>query len=143
MGENRHAISLRDGMVTLDGLPVLEASKFKVRYKPEVGKYKSLRDKGTNRRWIGRDIMVDLEEYRSTPWLQEKIKEYEQNGRTPEFEIQGQREDKDSDYYGIVGIETVTVTGCVIDGEVTIFDLDASGEFVKDNVTFGAKNISM
>ena len=47
MGENRHAISLRDGTVTVNKIPVLEASKMSVKYKPEVGSYKSLRDKGT------------------------------------------------------------------------------------------------
>ena len=75
MGENRHAISLRNGTVTIDGIMVMEASKMTVRYKPEVGSYKSLRDKGTNRRWIGRDIELTIEEYRSTPWLLEKVKE--------------------------------------------------------------------
>ncbi len=143
MGENRHAISLRNGTVTIDGVMVMEASKMTVRYKPEVGSYKSLRDKGTNRRWIGRDIELTIEEYRSTPWLLEKVKEYENNGTTPEMKVQGQREDKDSDYYDIVGIETVTCTGCVITSDIPIFDLDTGGDFVKDSFTMGVKNISM
>ena len=143
MGENRHAISLRDGTVTVNGVQILEASKLSIRYKPEVGSYKSLRDKGTNRRWIGRDITGSIEEYRSTPWLLEVAKEYEENGTTPELTIQGQREDKDSDYYDIVGIETVTVTGCVIDGEIPLMDLDTGGDFVKDTISFGAKNMSI
>lgn len=143
MGENRHAISLRNGTVTIDGVMVMEASKMTVRYKPEVGSYKSLRDKGTNRRWIGRDIELTIEEYRSTPWLLEKVKEYENNGTTPEMKVQGQREDKDSDYYNIVGIETVTCTGCVITSDIPIFDLDTGGDFVKDSFTMGVKNISM
>lgn len=143
MGENRHAISLRDGTVTIDGVVVMEASKMTVRFKPEVGSYKSLRDRGTNRRWIGRDIEVVVEEYRSTPWLLTKVKEYEENGTTPELAIQGQREDKDSDYYQNVGIETVTCTGCVITSDIPIFDLDTGGDFVKDSFTAGAKNMSM
>ena len=69
------------------------------------------------------------------------IKEYEENGRTPELEVQGQREDKDSDYYEVVGIETVTCTGCVITGDIPIFDLDTGGDFVKDTLTLGAKNM--
>ncbi len=143
MGENRHAISLRNGTVTIDGVEVMEASKMTVRYKPEVGSYKSLRDKGTNRRWIGRDIELTVEEYRSTPWLLEKVREYEKNGTTPEMKVQGQREDKDSDYYDEVGIETVTCTGCVITSDIPIFDLDTGGDFVKDSFTMGVKNISM
>ena len=143
MGENRHAISLRNGTVTIDGVEVMEASKMTVRYKPEVGSYKSLRDKGTNRRWIGRDIELTVEEYRSTPWLLEKVREYEKNGTTPEMKVQGQREDKDSDYYDDVGIETVTCTGCVITNDIPIFDLDTGGDFVKDSFTMGVKNISM
>lgn len=143
MGENRHAISLRNGTVTIDGIQVMEASKLQIRYKPEVGSYKSLRDKGVNRRWIGRDITGTIEEYRSTPWLLEKVKEYEEKGTTPELTIQGQREDPDSDYYDIVGIETVTVTGCVIDNEIPLMDLDTDGDFVKDSITFGAKDMSI
>lgn len=139
--ENRHAISLRDGTVTLDGVQMLEASKMTVRYKPEVKDYKSLRDKGKNRRWVGRDIEVTIEEYRSTSWLLDVMKEYEENGTTPEFKIQGQREDKDSDYYDVVGIETVTCTGCVITSDIPVFDLDTGGDFVKDSITFGAKNM--
>ena len=46
MGENRHAISLRDGTVSVDGRILLEASKLSVKYKPELATYKSLRDKG-------------------------------------------------------------------------------------------------
>lgn len=143
MGENKHAISLRNGTVTIDGIQVMEASKLQIRYKPEVANYKSLRDRGTNRRWIGRDITGTIEEYRSTSWLLEKVKEYEEKGTTPELTIQGQREDTDSDYYDEVGIETVTVTGCVIDSEIPLMDLDTDGEFVKDSITFGAKNMSM
>lgn len=143
MGENRHAISLRNGTVTIDNIQVMEASKLQIRYKPEVASYKSLRDKGTNRRWIGRDITGVIEEYRSTSWLLEKVKEYEEKGTTPELTIEGQRADTDSDYYGEVGIETVTVTGCVIDSEIPLMDLDTDGEFVKDSITFGAKNMSM
>lgn len=143
MGENRHAISLRNGTVTIDGIQVMEASKLQIRYKPEVGSYKSLRDKGTNRRWIGRDITGTIEEYRSTSWLLEKVKEYEEKGTTPELTIQGQREDTDSDYYDEVGIETVTVTGCVIDSEIPLMDLDTDGDFVKDSITFGAKDMSV
>lgn len=142
MGENRHAISLRDGTVTIDGVPVLEASKLTIRFKPEVASYKTLRDKGTNRRWIGRDVLGSIDEYRSTSWLLEKVREYEENGTTPELTIQGQREDKDSDYYSEVGIETVTVSGCVIDSEISLLELDTDGEFVKDSISFGAKNVT-
>ena len=71
------------------------------------------------------------------------VKEYENNGTTPEMKVQGQREDKDSDYYDIVGIETVTCTGCVITSDIPIFDLDTGGDFVKDSFTMGVKNISM
>ena len=118
----------------------MEASKLSVKYKPEVGEYKSLKDKGTNRRWIGRDVTVDIEEYRSTSWLLDVAKEYEENGTTPEFTVQGQREDKDSDYYSEVGTETVTCTGCVITSDIPLLDLDTGGDFVKDTFSMGAKN---
>ena len=80
MGENRHAISLRDGTVSVDGRILLEASKLSVKYKPELATYKSLRDKGVNRRYVGRDVTVDLEEYRSTSWLLDVAKQYEEKG---------------------------------------------------------------
>ena len=141
MGETRHAISLRDGTVSVDGRILLEASKLSVKYKPELATYKSLRDKGVNRRYVGRDVTVDLEEYRSTSWLLDVAKQYEEKGTTPEFVVQGQREDKDSDYYATVGTETVTCTGCVITGDIPLMDLDTGGEFVKDTVSMGAKNV--
>lgn len=140
MGENRHAISLRDGTVSVNGRILLEASKLTVNYKPEIGEYKSLKDKGTNRRWIGRDVTIDVEEYRSTSWLLDVAKEYEENGTTPEFTVQGQREDKDSDYYAEVGTETVTCTGCVITSDIPLLALDTGGDFVKDTFSMGAKN---
>lgn len=140
MGKNRHAISLRDGTVSVNGTVIMEACKFKLVFKPEVGSYKSLNEKGTNRRWIGRDITGSIEEYRSTSWLLDVAKEYEENGTTPELTIQGVRDDKDSDYYGNVGAEVVTAEGCVLDGEITLLELDASGDFVKDSIGFGAKD---
>ena len=42
MGENRHAISLRDGTVSVDGRILLEASKLSVKYKPELATYNLL-----------------------------------------------------------------------------------------------------
>lgn len=139
MGDNRHAISLRDGTVSVNGVVIMEACKFKLSYKPEVASYKSLKDKGTNRRYVGRDITGSIEEYRSTSWLLDIARQYENEGTTPELTIQGTREDKDSDYYSIVGAETVTATGCVLDGEISLLELDSEGNFVKDAITFGAK----
>ena len=101
-----------------------------------------LGDKGTNRRWLGRDITGTLDEYRTTPRFNNIVAKYENDGITPELTIQGIRVDKDSDYYELSGSESVTLTGCVLTGDITLLSLDTDGEVVKDSISFGAKHIS-
>lgn len=143
MGENIKPLSLKEGKVYIDGVQIMDAATFTVVYTPSVWEGKALGDKGTNRRWLGRDITGTITEYRTTPWLKEKIMEYEKNGTTPEMTIQGTRVDKDSDYYSINGggSETVTVTGAVITGDIGLMSFDVDGDVVKDSISFGAKNI--
>lgn len=142
MGENRRPITLRDGSVFIDGVKVLDACKIKIVYTPEVWEGKYLGDKGTNRRWIGRDITGSLTEYKSTNWLREKINEYEKTGKTPEMTIQGIREDPGSDYYDTLGDERVTAMGVVLTGDIPLIELDTDGDVVKEEISFGAKRIA-
>lgn len=139
---NKRPLLLRNGHVYLDGTEVMEASKISIIYQPEVANYRSLREKGVNRRWIGRDITGSLEEYRTTNWLVEAIKKYEATGVTPEFVIQATRDDEGSDFHeSHPDGEVVTVTGVVLTGDIPLIDLDSSGEYVKDSIAFGAKDM--
>lgn len=141
MKENRRPLSLKEGHVYIDGVEVIDAAKLSIVYKPTVWEGKMLGDKGTNRRWIGRDITGTLDEYRTTPRYNGIVKRYEEEGITPEMTIQGIRTDKDSDYYEISGSETVTVTGVVLTGEINLISLDTDGDVVKDSISFGAKHV--
>ena len=55
MGENRTPLSLKEGHIYIDGVEVMDAVKLTIVYTPTVWSGKMLGDKGTNRRWLGRD----------------------------------------------------------------------------------------
>jgi hypothetical protein len=142
MSENKKPLSLEEGKIFIDGVEVIDAAKLTILYQPKVWSGKMLGDKGTNRRWLGRDITGTLDEYRTTPRFNNIVAKYENDGITPELTIQGVRVDKDSDYYELSGSESVTLTGCVLTGDITLLSLDTDGEVVKDSISFGAKHIS-
>ena len=142
MSENKKPLSLEEGKIFIDGVEVIDAAKLTILYQPKVWSGKMLGDKGTNRRWLGRDITGTLVEYRTTPRFNNIVAKYENDGITPELTIQGVRVDKDSDYYELSGSESVTLTGCVLTGDITLLSLDTDGEVVKDSISFGAKHIS-
>lgn len=142
MSENKKPLSLEEGEIFIDGVEVIDAAKLTILYQPKVWSGKMLGDKGTNRRWLGRDITGTLDEYRTTPRFNNIVAKYENDGITPELTIQGIRVDKDSDYYELSGSESVTLTGCVLTGDITLLSLDTDGEVVKDSISFGAKHIS-
>lgn len=134
-------INVRDGSVYIDKVKVLDAVKLTMKFTPEVQTFKTLRQKGTSRRWAGHDITGEFSEYKSTRWLDDKIDEYMTKGITPVMEIQGIRDDADSDYFDNYGKgETVTVTGAVLTGDLPLMELDTGGELVQNSVSFGASN---
>ena len=144
MEVNKSAISLREGKIFLDGEQILEAGSITINYQPEVVSYRTLGERGLNRRWIGRDVTGSFTEYKSTPWLENKIKEYEKSGKTPELTIQGIRQDKNSDYYQkYKKNETVTCSGAVLTGDLPLLALDTQGQLVQQTVNFGAKDIAI
>jgi len=142
MAINRKPLSLKEGHIFFDGVEVIDAAKLSIKYTPTVWEGKMVGDKGTNRRWIGRDITGTLDEYRTTPRLRNLIMQYEKDGITPEITIQGTRSDPDSDYYTISGSETVTLSGVVFTGDIPFMDIDIDGDVVKDSIAFGAKSLT-
>ncbi len=141
MGKNKNRISLREGGVFLDGVKVVDASKLSIKLTPTVAKSRAIGERGSSSRWIGYDIKVDLTKYKSTPWLKDAAMEYIKSGKTPEFTIQGIMDDKNSDYYSEYGSEPVTVSGCVLTGDLTILELDTDGEYATEAVSFDAVEI--
>lgn len=142
MAENTKPLSLKEGHIYIDGVEVIDAAKLSIVYTPTVWSGKILGDKGTNRRWLGRDITGTIDEYRTTPRWINIVKQYESDGITPELTIQGIRTDKDSDYYETSGSESVTLTGVVLTGDINLIELDTDGDVVKDSIAFGAKNLT-
>lgn len=139
---NTSPITAREGYVYLDGVLIADSCKFKVTFKPDVWKGKQLSEKGTNRRWIGYDVEILVEEWKTTNRYNEMVMEYVNSGKTPEVTIQGIRDDKESDYYDNNGGEKITCIGCVPDGDVVLLDMDTEGEVVKESITFGAKRVA-
>lgn len=142
--ENRQHISVREGSAYIDGTKVMDLCTFTVTVTPEVATSKRVGYKGTDRRWLGYDVSVNLTEYRATSWLAKLVNNYKKTGKTPEITLQGTRNDKNSEYYSTTKkAETVTVKGAVPTGDITLLNLDTSGDFAQDNIAFGANDFVM
>lgn len=139
---NRSPLSAREGRVYLDGVLIADTCKFKVVFKPDVWSGKQLSEPGTNRRWIGYDIEVTIEEWKTTRRYRNMIDAYLKTGRTPELTIQGVQTDKNSDFYTANKSEKVTCIGCVPTGDMNLIDMDTEGDVVKESITFGAKRVA-
>lgn len=139
---NKSPLSAREGKVYLDGALVAEACKFGVKFIPKLWEGKVLCERGTNRRWTGYDIKVNVEQWKTTTLFKKKILEYIKSGKTPEFTLQGISDDKNSDYYeNNGGAETITAIGCVPTGEVSLIELDTEGDVMKESIEFGAYDV--
>lgn len=141
MAVNKRRVSLREGSLFLDGTKILDAVKCEAVYTPEVSESRALKEKGLSRRWIGHDITGTITEYRTTPWVSDAIKKYIATGVTPEFTLQGIQDDNNSDYYDKNGNISVTLTGVVLTGDLSLINLDAEGELMQDEIEFGAHDM--
>ena len=139
---NSSPLSAREGKVYIDGVLVADSCKFLVVFKPDVWSGKQLSEHGTNRRWIGYDIEVQISQWKTTRMYRTMIDKYLKEGITPEMTIQGIQTDKNSDFYLTNKSEKVTCTGCVPTGDINLIDMDTDGDVVKEEITFGAKEIA-
>jgi len=142
MSINKRRISMREGEAYLDGLKVMDSIKLEAKFTPEVVESRALKERGKSRRWIGYDITGTLGEYRATPWLRQAVEKYMRTGITPEFTITGIQDDKNSEYYEDNGLIALTLSGCVLTGDITLLQLDSEGELVKDEVEFAAASMT-
>ena len=138
---NSSPLSAREGKVYIDGELVADTCKFKVVFKPDVWSGKQLGKMGTSRRWVGYDIEVTIEQWKTTKRYRAIINEYLKSGKTPEMKITGIQTDKNSDFYDACGKETVTCVGCVPTGDISLIDCDTDGDVVKESITLGAYDI--
>lgn len=139
---NRSPLSAREGKVYIDGVLVADSCKFKVVFKPSVWSGKQLSEPGTNRRWIGYDIEVQITEWKTTRRYRGMVDKYLKTGATPEFTIQGIQTDKNSDFYVVYKSEKITCIGCVPTGDINLIEMDTDGDVVKEDITFGAKKVA-
>lgn len=139
---NSSPLSAREGKVYIDGVLVADSCKFKVIFKPDVWSGKQLSEPGTNRRWIGYDIEVQITEWKTTRRYRGMVDKYLKTGATPEFMIQGIQTDKNSDFYTKNKSEKVTCVGCVPTGDINLIEMDTDGDVVKEDITFGAKRVA-
>lgn len=137
----RNHIDCSQGKAFLDGEECLDAVSFSIIFSPVTSSTKTLGHTGEDTRWKGHTIKVTLSEYRSTDWIKRAIKNYLENKVTPNFTFQGVCTDEQSDYYRDYGGQTVTVTGCVPTGDITVLSHDVNSDFVQDSITFNCKDI--
>lgn len=138
---NSSPLSAREGKVYIDGVLVADSCKFKVTFKPDVWSGKQLSERGTNRRWIGYDIEVQITQWKTTRMYRTMIDKYLKDGTTPEMTIHGVQTDANSDFYLKNKSEEVTCIGCVPTGDINLIDMDTDGDVVKEDITFGAKKV--
>lgn len=142
MKENKNHVLMREGSAYIDGVKVMEACVVDIYVTPELWEGRALKQKTKDRRWIGIDIKAKLSEYRSTPWLREKVKAYLASGDTPEITFQGIQDDENSAYHKTYGQDVVTLSGAVITSDIHLLNVDMDGEMVKDEIDLAAKNIA-
>ena len=141
MQYNKSPISLKEGKAFIDGVEVLDSVVCQITFTPDVWTGKQLGERTDSSRWLGYAITGNITRRRSTNWLETKIREYKQSGKTPELTIQGIMNDENSDYYKAHGANTVTAVGCVLTGDLPLTRLDSNGEVVDDQISFNAKGI--
>ena len=137
----RNHIDCSQGKAFLDGEECMDAVSFSIVFTPVTSTTKTLGHSGEDTRWKGHTIKVTLSEYRSSDWLKQAIKNYLENGITPNMTFQGVCTDEQSDYYKEYGGQTVTVTGCVPTGDITVLSQDVNSDFVQDSITFNCKDL--
>ncbi len=133
--------SLREGRVYLDGEMVMDLVTCEILFTPDIGESRALGEKGKSRRWLGFDITGSISQYRSTPWLKTAVKKYVDSGATPSFTVVGMQDDSVADYDIEYGKDVITVEDMVITGDIPLLNLDTEGEFVQDEIEFGARNV--
>lgn len=140
MQYNKSPISLKEGKAFIDGVEVLDSVVCQITFTPDVWTGKQLGERTDSSRWLGYAITGNITRRRSTNWLETKIREYKQSGKTPELTIQGIMNDENSDYYEAHGTNTVTCVGCVLTGDLPLTRLDSNGQVVDDQIAFNAKD---
>lgn len=141
MEYNHAPISLRDGIIAVDGLVIADGVKCEIKFTPDVWEGRQLGELTPSSRWIGYKITGSITRRRSTPWLKEVVQKYQKGHETPELTIQGTMDDKNSDYYKQYGSDTMTAVGCVLTGDMTLISLDSGGDVLEDSISFNAKDV--
>ncbi|MCM1227690.1 MAG: phage tail tube protein [Clostridium sp.] len=138
---NRNPMALTQGKAFIDGIEVLDGIKFEIKFTPKVASASYIGDQTPSSRWIGGSFTATMTRYRSTNFLEDKIREYMQTGITPEIKLQGVMTDKNSDYYAEHGEHTITAVGCVMTGDLSLISIDTGGEFVEEVIGFNIKDV--
>lgn len=140
---NKRPLSMRDGTISIDGVEVGNASSYTVNFTPDVWSGRTLKEKGTNRRWLGYDITGALKTWKMNNRYKTMAAQYKATGATPEYTITGTVDDINSDYYDEVGDrDKITLTGVVFTGDIPLLQLDVTGDAAEEQVNFGAKDFN-
>lgn len=135
---NTQPISLREGKVLLDGLPILDTVSAKINVALDTWTGRQLGERKTSSRTLGYTITGELTRYFTNNWTEKILREFQENGKTVEFTITGVVDDAGSDYYANHGATTITVVGCVLKDTIPLLQADATGEVRTDTLSFNA-----
>lgn len=140
---NDRPILLTEGEIYIDGTKLYDGVKMKIKANLNNWTGSTIGARGrTSTRTKNVTYKGEITRRRKTPWARTILQEYIKNGKTAEFTITGVQSDKDSDYYDKNGSETVTAVGCVLDGDITLLELDAEGDVLNDVLNFNIYDVN-
>ena len=84
----------------------------------------------TGHKATGLDGSFSMTIYKVTPIFERLVKQYEETGVFPTFDIQVTSEDPAT----TIGKDTKIYSGCQIDGDVKLSDFDAEGDFREQDI---------
>lgn len=144
MEYNKSPISVTEGKIYFNGVEVMDSISCKVTFTPKTWTGQFLGDRTPSTRWLGYSIKVEVTRGRSNAFLKDAITNYRDTGITPEITIQGIINDPGSDYVAEGnGPISVTAMGCVPTSDITLLELNADGDILKDSITFNAKDVDI
>ena len=126
-----------EGKLFLDGEHCLSAKGINIKATLNNSTSKCLGDKSPSHRNVSYDLASTVTRYKVEPFGKKVILNYIEKGITPEFTIQAMNNDAGSDFFKQFGDDTVTVTGAVLSGDLSLIDLDASStDYVEETLNF-------
>lgn len=136
---SKDSISMKAGRVFISGEEKTNTVSANIVFAINTAEVATLGNRGMGDKQISYKITGTLNEYKATKWLYDYCKAFQNGENLEPFDIQGVVEDKQSYYYRENGTDRITVKGCILTGDIPIFNMDAEGEVARDEISFTAE----